>query len=132
MVNRDDFINVVCQKCGVKFKEQIARLQNVPMFTCRLRGAERSLSVTCTNSTYLSAKRRRTIWRISGLMKSRDSARFRPSSASRLVGRFMKSPVLGLIQLAKRRVVSSLENEGGNRCQRSTSPIISLRVGRPL
>ena len=38
MVNRDDFINVVCQKCGVKFKEQIARLQNVPMFTCPTSG----------------------------------------------------------------------------------------------
>lgn len=34
MVHREDFINVVCDNCRNKFKEQIARLQETHVFQC--------------------------------------------------------------------------------------------------
>ena len=34
VVNREDFIKVVCDNCGEEFKEQIGRLKDRKIFIC--------------------------------------------------------------------------------------------------
>ena len=34
MVDRSDFITVICDNCGEEFKEQIARLDSVAIYLC--------------------------------------------------------------------------------------------------
>jgi Zn finger protein HypA/HybF involved in hydrogenase expression len=34
MVDREDFVTVICDNCGEEFKEQIARLQDGSLFLC--------------------------------------------------------------------------------------------------